>query len=210
MESFLPLVRENLRSALWFQPEMALTFGTLVLFMIDLLWKKSAARVAYLTAGALAVLGVAAALLARQPADGQALFNGMIANDAFAIFFKWLFLAAGALTVLVASLGKDFPSRRIGEFYARPVARGDEDRARRLDRLRHRRHRLQGRRGALAHVVPGRVRGRSDAVHRVPLGGPEGRRVRARAALLPLRARRPCRQRPRRARSGRSAARART
>src|SRR6266498_1777092 len=122
MESFLPLVRENLRSALWFQPEMALTFGTLVLFMIDLLWKKSAARVAYLTAGALAVLGVAAALLARQPADGQALFNGMIANDAFAIFFKWLFLAAGALTVLVASLGKDFPSRRIGEFYALLVA----------------------------------------------------------------------------------------
>src|SRR6266508_222498 len=122
MESFLPLVRDNLRSALWFQPEMALTFGTLVLFMIDLLWKKSAARVAYLTAGALAVLGVAAALLARQPADGQALFNGMIANDAFAIFFKWLFLAAGALTVLVASLGKDFPSRRIGEFYALLVA----------------------------------------------------------------------------------------
>src|SRR6266540_2938508 len=122
MESFLPLVRDNLRSALWFQPEMALTFGTLVLFMIDLLWKKSAARVAYLTAGALAVLGVAAALLARQPADGQALFNGMIANDAFAIFFKWLFLAAGALTVLVASLGKDFPSRRIGEFFALLVA----------------------------------------------------------------------------------------
>src|SRR6266545_7372644 len=122
MESFLPLVRDNLRSALWFQPEMALTFGTLVLFVIDLFWKKSAARVAYLTAGALAVLGVTAVLLARQPADGQALFNGMLANDAFAIFFKWLFLGAGALTVFVASQGKDFPSRRIGEFYALLVA----------------------------------------------------------------------------------------
>ncbi|HEX9398685.1 MAG TPA: NADH-quinone oxidoreductase subunit N [Anaeromyxobacter sp.] len=122
MESLLPLVTENLRSALWFQPEMALTFGTLVLFVIDLFWKKSAARVAYLTAGALAVLGVTAVLLARQPADGQALFNGMLANDAFAIFFKWLFLGAGALTVFVASQGKDFPSRRIGEFYALLVA----------------------------------------------------------------------------------------
>lgn len=118
MESFVPLVTENLRSALWFQPEMALTFGTLVLFVIDLFWRKSPARVAYLTAGALAVLGVAAVLLARQPADGQALFNGMIANDAFAIFFKWLFLGAGALTVIIAAQGKDFPSGHIGEFYA--------------------------------------------------------------------------------------------
>ena len=48
MESFVPLVNENLRSALWFQPELALTFGTLVLFVIDLFWRKSAARVAYL------------------------------------------------------------------------------------------------------------------------------------------------------------------
>ncbi len=118
MESYLPLVSENLRSALWFQPEMALTFGTLFLFVIDLFWKKSPRRVAYLTMGALAVLGVAAWLLARQPDDAQTLFNGMVANDAFANFFKWLFLGAGALTVLVASLGKDFPSQRIGEFYA--------------------------------------------------------------------------------------------
>ena len=118
MESLLPLVSENLRSALWFQPEMALTFGTLFLLVIDLFWKKSPARVAYLTAGALAVLGVTAFLLARQPSDAQTLFNGMIANDAFANFFKWLFVAAGALTVLVAALGKDFPAARIGDFYA--------------------------------------------------------------------------------------------
>jgi NADH-quinone oxidoreductase subunit N len=118
MESLLPLVSENLRSALWFQPELALTFGTLVLLALDLSWKKSPSRTAYLTVGALAVLGVAAAALARQPADAQVLFNGMIANDAFASFFKWLFLGAGVLTVLVASLGKDFPPARVGEFYA--------------------------------------------------------------------------------------------
>jgi NADH-quinone oxidoreductase subunit N len=118
MNSLLPLVSENLRSALWFRPEMALTFGTLVLLVIDLLWKKSPARVAYLTAGALAVLGVTAFLLAQQPNDAQTLFNGMVANDAFANFFKWLFVAAGVLTVLVASMGKDFPPSRIGEFYA--------------------------------------------------------------------------------------------
>ena len=118
MESFIPLVQENLRSAVWFRPEMALTFGTLVLFVLDLFWRRSAARVAYLTAGALAVLALAAGLLAAQPPDAQALFNGMLANDAFANFFKWLFLGAGALTVIVASMGKDFPPARIGEFYA--------------------------------------------------------------------------------------------
>jgi NADH-quinone oxidoreductase subunit N len=118
MESLAPLVTENLRSALWFQPEMALTFGTLVLFVLDLFWRRSASRVAWLTVGALAVLGVTAALLARQPADAQALFNGMLANDAFANFFKWLFIGAGALTVIVAAQGKDFPPARIGEFYA--------------------------------------------------------------------------------------------
>jgi NADH-quinone oxidoreductase subunit N len=118
MNSLLPLVSENLRSALWFRPEMALTFGTLVLLVIDLFWKKSTSRVAYLTAGAVAVLGVTAFLLAQQPNDAQTLFNGMVANDAFANFFKWLFLGAGALTVIVASLGKDFPPARIGEFYA--------------------------------------------------------------------------------------------
>ncbi len=118
MESFLPLVQNNLDSALWFRPEMALTFGTLLLFVIDLFWKRSPGRVAYLTAGALAVLAVTAGLLWQQPPDATALFNGMIANDAFASFFKWLFLGAGALTVLIAAQGKDFPPARIGEFYA--------------------------------------------------------------------------------------------
>jgi NADH-quinone oxidoreductase subunit N len=74
--------------------------------------------VAYLTVGALAVLAVAAGLHAVQPHDAQALFNGMLANDAFANFFKWLFLGAGVLTVVVAGQGKDFPPARIGEFYA--------------------------------------------------------------------------------------------
>ena len=118
MEHLYPVVQENLRSALWIRPEFALTFGTMLLFIIDLFWKKSPARVALLTVGALGVLGVTAALLAVQPSDAQLLFNGMIANDSFALFFKWLFLAAAALTVIIAAPGKEFSSRRVGEFYA--------------------------------------------------------------------------------------------
>jgi NADH-quinone oxidoreductase subunit N len=118
MESLLPLVQNNLDSALWFRPELALTFGTLALFVLDLFWRKSPARVAWLTASALAVLAVTAGLLWQQPPDALRLFNGMLANDAFASFFKWLFLGAGALTVLIAAQGKDFPPARIGQFYA--------------------------------------------------------------------------------------------
>jgi NADH-quinone oxidoreductase subunit N len=118
MESFVPLVQENLRSAAWFRPEMALTFGALALFIVDLFWKRSSARVTYLTVSVMAVLAVTAGLLAYQPPDAQSLFNGMLANDAFACFFKWLFLGAAALTVVIAAQGKDFTSERIGEFYA--------------------------------------------------------------------------------------------
>src|SRR5512138_1679671 len=122
MESLLPLVQNNVDSAAWFRPELALTFGTLALFLLDLFWRKSPARVALLTAGALAVLAVTAGLLWQQPPDSLRLFNGMIANDAFASFFKWLFLGAGALTVLIAAQGSDFPAARVGEFYALLVA----------------------------------------------------------------------------------------
>ena len=56
-----------------------------------------------LTLGALSCFGIAAACLAFQHVESRAMFNGMIASDPFATFFKWLFLAAGALTVLIAS-----------------------------------------------------------------------------------------------------------
>lgn len=114
----LSLVQDNLRSLGTFRPELALGLGTLVLFLLDLGWKKSPRRVPILTAAALAVLGVAALFLVAQPTLSGPLFNRMLANDAFATFFKWLFLAAGALTVYIASQGKDFPPARIGTFYA--------------------------------------------------------------------------------------------
>jgi NADH-quinone oxidoreductase subunit N len=116
------LVTNNLRSIGWFRPELALTFGALALFLLDLVWRRSPARRGLLAASTLAVFGVAAALLAAQPQDSVSLFNGVVANDAFANFFKWLFLAAGALTVVIAIQGEEFPERRLGEFVALLVA----------------------------------------------------------------------------------------
>jgi NADH-quinone oxidoreductase subunit N len=111
-------VQNNLASVGSFRPELALTFGTLALFLLDVAFRKSAARRAVMTVGALAVLAVTAGLLAGQPAGGLRLFNGMLASDSFATFFKWLFVAAGAVTVAIAAPGKDFDSTRIGQFYA--------------------------------------------------------------------------------------------
>jgi NADH-quinone oxidoreductase subunit N len=116
------LVTVNLRSVAWFRPEMALTFGALALFLLDVVWKRSPSRRPRLTVAALAVFGVAAVFLAVQPSDAMPLFNGVVASDPFASFFKWVFLASGVLTVLIAVQGEEFPAHRIGEFLSLLVA----------------------------------------------------------------------------------------
>ncbi len=122
MTDLLALVDVNLGSAAAFRPELALTFGTMWLFVVDLFWKDHPGRPLRLAVNALLVLGVTAWLLALQPTDARALFNGMIATDGFATFFKWLFLLAAALTVLISAPGKDFPPQRLGEFYGLMMA----------------------------------------------------------------------------------------
>jgi NADH-quinone oxidoreductase subunit N len=73
--------------------------------------------VLFLTVGTLLFLGLAGVLLALQPSAPRGLFNGMIASDPFATFFKWLFLAAAALTVLIAARSTEFGRQQIGVFY---------------------------------------------------------------------------------------------
>ncbi|HVP68534.1 MAG TPA: NADH-quinone oxidoreductase subunit N [Anaeromyxobacteraceae bacterium] len=116
------LVAENLRSARWFQPEFCLTFGSLALLLLDVWWRRSAERARLMMLATLAVLGITAVLLAAQPVYPQALFNGLIVHDGFATFFKWLFLAGAALTVLMAAPSGAFPPSRVGQFYALLVA----------------------------------------------------------------------------------------
>jgi NADH-quinone oxidoreductase subunit N len=115
-------VQDNVLSLGWFRPELCLTAGVVVLLLLDLLWRKSPARVARLAVAALVVFAAAGALLAFQPHDATWLFNRMLVTDRFATFFKWLFLAAGAVTVVVAALGTELAPPRLGEFYALLVA----------------------------------------------------------------------------------------
>jgi NADH-quinone oxidoreductase subunit N len=108
----------NIASASWFRPELVLSVGVLLLFLLDVLWKRSRHRVPILTLGVLACFAVAAGCLAFQPVESRTMFNGMIASDPFATFFKWLFLAAGVLTVLIAARATEFGPLRLGVFYA--------------------------------------------------------------------------------------------
>jgi NADH-quinone oxidoreductase subunit N len=44
------LIQDNLSSAAFFRPELALTFGTMALFLVDLAWKKHPGRAGRLAA----------------------------------------------------------------------------------------------------------------------------------------------------------------
>ena len=112
------LIQNNLASLASFRPESALGLGAVALFLLDVLWARAPARRALLTAAAVAVVVVAGLLLAWQPGGAHSLFNGFLATDAFATFFKWLFLAAALLTVLIVAQGDDYPDARVGEMYA--------------------------------------------------------------------------------------------
>jgi NADH-quinone oxidoreductase subunit N len=111
------LIQNNLASTSWFLPELGLTVGIVVMFLLDLAWKKHRNRVLFLTLGALTFLGIAGVFLATQSPESRSLFNGMIASDPFATFFKWLFLAAAALTVLIAARSSEFGRDQVGVFY---------------------------------------------------------------------------------------------
>jgi NADH-quinone oxidoreductase subunit N len=111
------MIQENLISTSWFLPELGLTAGIMLMFLLDLAWKQHPRRVLFLTIGCLFFLSLAGVLLAMQPSAPRALFNGMIASDPFATFFKWLFLAAAGLTVLIAARSTEFGRNQIGVFY---------------------------------------------------------------------------------------------
>ncbi len=116
----LPSSELNVGSLAWFRPELALSTG--VLRPAGARPRLAARRPAAWPASPPPPWLVLAR--GRRPAGrrsrpgASALFNGMIASDGFATFFKWLFLAAGAVTVVMAALGSELAPARLGEFFA--------------------------------------------------------------------------------------------
>ncbi|MBD3334289.1 MAG: NADH-quinone oxidoreductase subunit NuoN [Candidatus Eisenbacteria bacterium] len=113
----------NLESLQYYLPELSLLGVFLVVFFIDLATGRERSR----AAGPVAVVGlavVAAVTLWTQMRvsaagePGVRLFFGMVAADPIATFFKLVFLAAVAVTILMTLRDSELTDRRLGEYYS--------------------------------------------------------------------------------------------
>ncbi len=107
----------NLESLNYILPEMIVTLSVLVLVILDLLVDGEKKRLMTgVTVAALVLTLFSIAALYR--AGERSLFEGMMALDAFSLFFKMLFVVATILAAVFSLESADVGSRRIGEFYA--------------------------------------------------------------------------------------------
>jgi NADH-quinone oxidoreductase subunit N len=105
----------NLSDFYYLLPELVLTGGALLLLLADLMVPRD--RQGILAGVALAVLGATAlALIAVADAHVQ-VSKGLISVDRFALFFKVIFLASAALTVLMSVRYLEVEGTRAGEYY---------------------------------------------------------------------------------------------
>jgi NADH-quinone oxidoreductase subunit N len=96
-------------------PEIVLTTGALLILLADLIVARDKQSVlAWISLGILAA--TAAALLPVADAHLQ-IAHGLIAVDRFALFFKVVFLAAAALTILMSVRYLEVEGTRAGEYY---------------------------------------------------------------------------------------------
>jgi len=104
----------NLQSLGYILPELVLVLGILAIFVIDLVMSEKQ-RLGEIALVAVAVSLLAAARLAATP--DAFLFNRMIVQDPFAVFFKVLF-ALSAMAAIWMSLGsKEIKGANQGEYY---------------------------------------------------------------------------------------------
>jgi len=95
-------------------PELLLTGGALLVLVADLIWPRRARMALGLTLATLAVTG--GALLSFAGVDTTA-SRGLLAIDAFALFFKGVFVLAAAVTVLMSPRFLAVEGIRVGEYY---------------------------------------------------------------------------------------------
>jgi NADH-quinone oxidoreductase subunit N len=123
---------DNNASLVFFSPEIVLTVGAMLVFMLDLAVVRSPRRVAILIGTSLVVLAVATyatwyASHLEYTINGVtdtalnqpvALFNGLIVLDPWSVFFKSLFWACTALAIVMAGPSLEIASERMGEYCA--------------------------------------------------------------------------------------------
>jgi len=97
-------------------PELSLVITVLVLVIADIRLRHHPARRPVLAGVAVLGLLAAAIALALLAPRRAPLFDGMIALDGFALFFKGLFLAAAFLGLLFGAISNEIPRGRYGEY----------------------------------------------------------------------------------------------
>ena len=95
-------------------PELVLTAGALILLIADVLLPRGSKALAAVT---LLALGATAASLVPFAGTHVEVAHGLLAVDRFALFFKVLFLAAAALTVLMSVRYLEIEGVSPGEYY---------------------------------------------------------------------------------------------
>ncbi|MBU1702065.1 MAG: NADH-quinone oxidoreductase subunit N [Candidatus Eisenbacteria bacterium] len=105
----------------YFLPELSLLGVFLVVFFMDLAMGREQSR----WTGPVGVIGLFCVLVitlmsqGRLTADGSAgvrLFSGMVVADPIAVFFKVIFLATAAITILMSWKSSELKGRRLGEY----------------------------------------------------------------------------------------------
>src|SRR5262245_26354855 len=95
-------------------PELVLTAGSLVVLIADVLMPRAHKALAVVTLLALAATAVSLVPFAGTHVE---VANGLLAVDGFSLFFKVLFLAAAALTVLMSIKYLEIEGVSPGEYY---------------------------------------------------------------------------------------------
>lgn len=101
-----------------FKPEISMAAFAVLVILLDLFIQRKGWLAVVSIVGLAVSAGFAAGLWNGPSAEGQAIFNNMLAVDNFAVFFKLLFLGIAALVILASA---DYISKFKhfqGEYYA--------------------------------------------------------------------------------------------
>ena len=105
---------DNISSLNYFLPEITLVVTILVVIVYDLFLKKGdSVYTVYVTAAGLVFTLLT--LLSSYSDVQLSLFSGMIAQDPFSFFFKFLFVLAAFFTVVISSTSSEMKNRLHGE-----------------------------------------------------------------------------------------------
>ena len=103
----------NIQSLQYFLPELLITITALFVIVFDLISQKKSNHL--LVSVALFCVGW---LLYQLPSNGGEIFNGMLINDKFSFYFKWIIFISTGSVILVSKYSNELDKEYKAEFDA--------------------------------------------------------------------------------------------